>query len=237
MRRNLSENEKKFICEMVKNQLDLGQSLDDIFENIKIVMGIYSSQIYSWNKKFGMIFKNNLFSEDEKIDICERVVERILFGEVLSTAVKDVAYNFGIDKHAIYNWNKSFKIFKTSKKFSIEDKKNICHDVLNLVDNGFDNGSAVRIVAKDNNVSMKSIYTWNREFNIFQTFGDGRQTVYSDSFKRNVLNDISFLGVNTTNIKNVALKYNISVSTIYSWNQSLKVFNTKFLNFHNDNTL
>ncbi|MGN0929766.1 MAG: hypothetical protein ACI4N3_03950 [Alphaproteobacteria bacterium] len=221
MHRILSESEKRFICEMVRYELALGKPLTSILNTIEINMGIRKNEIYLWNKKFGMIFKNNSFSESEKITILEMVVEKMLFGISLGQAVRDVADKFNIEKHAIYRWNRIFDVFKTSKLFNDNDRIKICEYVNNSIKLGENTGSAVQNASNNFGVSIKSIYEWNRVFKIFYTRDYGnRETSFSDEFIKMVVKDIKSIGGGEKNINLIAEKYKISPSTVYKWRRS-----------------
>lgn len=220
MHRILSVDEKKFVCEMVRDELALGKSLTSILKVISDTMGIRSNEIYKWNKDFNMIFKNNRISVEDKILMCEIVSERVLFGISLGLAVREVAEHFNIEKHAIYKWNRKFNVFDTQvildDKKKIEACKKVEADRLSYGD------VAVSCSVKSNalrlGVDPHTVYNWNRKFKLFKARDYGlRTTMYSDEFISSVLKDFVAVGGGEKNVQKIAEKYSISATTVYTW--------------------
>lgn len=230
MRQAYDEGKKKSICLEVKNLQDEDKSsLSDILSGICKKYNVGTNEVYTWNKKFGMIFDNNLFSKEEKFQICYIVAELILCNVSIAEAVSFLAQKNGIEKHAIYKWNRELKLFKTSKKYTDEEKKNICRQIAVLADGADNPAFAVRMMAEKYNVSVKSIYTWNQKYKIFPTIDNGRTTPFGREFCIKVLKEVAELGGNVPAIEAVAKKYDISFSAIYAWNRIYKVFMTRTL--------
>lgn len=218
MRRILSSDEKRFVCEMVRDELALGQSLSSILKVINDTMGIKSNEVYKWNKDFNMIFKNNLISEEDKIIMCEIVSEKVLFGINLGLAVREVAEHFNIEKHAIYRWNKEFNIFNTMTIFDDKKKIEVCKKVEADRLSNMDVATSVRNNALRVGVDVHTIYNWNRKFKIFKVRDyDIRTSMYSDEFISSVLKDFVEVGGGEKNVREIAKKYSISTTTVYTW--------------------
>lgn len=223
MRKPLSKKEQREVCEFVKNELANGKILKDILSEITETKGISSSEVYSWNKKFGMIFENNSFSDEERLCALEMVVEKMLFGILLSVAVNDVAKKFDIDKRTIYKWNREFKIFETSKKFSIDEKKVICEEIKDMIIAGAPTSYAVSVYAEDLGVTVKSIYNWNQNFHIFEVRDySKRKSSFPSEFIKMVVNEAIIVGKGEEKINAIAKKYNISPTTVYKWRRDFQ---------------
>lgn len=221
MHRILSKDEKRFVCEMVRDELASGKSLPSIFKGIYDTMGIRKSEIYGWNKSFNMIFKNNLISVEDRILMCEIVYERLLFGMNIGAAVESVAKHFNLERHVIYKWNRKLNIFDTRDPFDEEEKIATCKRIEadRLV--GGEVADSVKNNALRLGVSLHTIYDWNRKFKIFKTRDySKRGTMFSDEFISSVLKDVISVGGGEKNIRKIAEKYSISLSTVYTWRRS-----------------
>ena len=210
MHRILSVDEKRFVCEMVRDELALGKSLPSILKEINDTMGIKKNEVYKWNKDFNMIFKNNRISEEDKILMCEIVSERVLFGVSLGLAVREVAEHFNIEKHAIYKWNRKFNVFDTQVILDDEKKIEACKKVEEDRLSYGDVAVSVKSNAFKLGVDPHTVYNWNRKFKVFKARDYGlRTTMYSDEFISSVLRDVVAVGGGEKNVKKIAEKYSI----------------------------
>ena len=233
-----SSSQKQSICEEVRMFQLAGMDLPDILDFISKKYNVDRNRIYSWNKKAGMIFSNKLFSEDEKKSICIQVANKIFDGENVIDAIINVAQKFKIGKYLIYKWNRKLKIFDTKFKYTDQEKIRFLEDVVAFSESMDGIGAATVYVADLIGVARQTIYSWNRQFKIFETrvYKNRKSSPYDRQFIDNVLRNVLDIGVNPENIKIVAGKYNISTNTLYAWNRKYRYFDTKYFSCKNQNS-
>ena len=219
-----SKQEKQKICEEILH-LQQTTSLKQraIIEAVGKKYNILPSRIYGWNKQLGNIFEYKLFTINDKIKILKEVLHLLTENKniLLQDAVLKIANKHNITSDRIYGWNRKYKVFKTKQKYSNEEIILILNKIKKQA-NGENPRDIARKFAKELDVSINTIYFWNRKFNIFKT----RKT-YSDEDAVLILNEIN-KRIGDKDINTIVLEFadilKIQAKTIYIWNQNFNIF-------------
>ena len=124
MRQAYDESKKKSICLEVKNLQDENKSsLSDILAGICKKYNVGTGEVYSWNKKFGMIFDNNLFSKEEKFQICYIVAEPILCNVSIAEAVSLLAQKNVLKSMQSINGIESLNFLRHQRNIPMKKRK------------------------------------------------------------------------------------------------------------------
>ncbi len=218
-----SQNEKRQVCyEVLTMEQTSSLKRANIIEKIAKKYNTSSNAIYVWNKEFGYIFKNKLFSTDDKIKILMEV-ENLIKNENLLTkdAFLQISNKYDVSSWQLYAWNRELKVLNTRQRrtdeymlFILDEIKQQTTDE-NLQEVIFE-------FAKKLNISINTIYHWNRKLNVFKT-----RKQYTDEDIIVILNEIKKRG-NNENLYEIVAEFadvlKVSAQTIYSWNKKFNIF-------------
>lgn len=214
---------KKQICyEVLTMEQTTSLKRTDIIEKIAKKYNTASNTIYLWNKEFGYIFKNKLFSTDDKIKILMEV-ENLIKNENLLTkdAFLQISSKYDVSSWQLYAWNRELKVLNTRQRRNDEYMLFILNEIKQQATE--DNLQEVILeFAKKLNISINTIYYWNRKLNVFKT-----RKQYTDEDIIVILSEIKNQTKNN-NIQEVISHFveilQVSQETIYIWNKKFNIF-------------
>ena len=221
---------RKNICkEVFEMQKTNSLKVADIVKQVAKQYNLLPKRIYEWNKSFGYIFKNDLLSIDEKINLLKEV-KNIAESENISIkqAILKISEKYNISYKELYSWNRKLNILNTKQKYSDEDKVCILNEIQKQA-NPENMGGIILQFAHKLNISEHTIYTWNRQFQIIdvRVYNNRNTSIYDEEFKQMILRYFIAIGFNNKNVKMIAVKCNITERNIYDWNRAYQMFDTK----------
>lgn len=225
----LSKDDRKKVCEEIKENLKTGQKYKDVIEYISKKYKVQKATVIGWNREFDDIFDLYL-TDEEKIAILEDLKE-LMERKKISTAVATVqiAKKYSCTETCIYRWNRKFEICTTLRKFNETEKIAILTEIKNAITDPEFTGSVILEYAKKYGITRNTIYYWNTKYNKIintKSMENRKNLVYPEKFIFMVLAEFETIQFTRENIKIVAEKHNIKEANIYRWNRKYKRFNT-----------
>ena len=191
-RKTFSQEEKKAICQKVKDLIDLGMTTKKALEIIAKEYEIATCTIQYWDREYRIFSSESKvkqdWTEEEKKAICQKVKDLINLGVTIKKAKEIVAKEYDLHPDTIKVWDREYRIFSSKSEvkqyWTEEEKKAICQKVKDLINSGVTTKKALEIVAKEYKIATGTIQCWDREYRIFSSGFDGN--TWTEQEKRDI---------------------------------------------------